>query len=243
MLSVVLTLAALVQPTADTLTIRPGDPALDGSGIRPFSVRWEQVLVHSDGEEEHMRHVDEVVETVAGDERLLRSQRFQNPDGTGSTQWNLLERATLAPVRWHEHAPRGATHLDFHGALVTGSFVSSDPRAPAVLVHRELEEAVFDQRSAALLLAALDLPPGTVGRFPTAPLRPPAISEPTLSPWIFTVGPEELVDSPALGPVRARRIDTESTLTYWIVPTPPHVIQVAFPLRGDTSVFRLVEVH
>lgn len=233
----------LIAFAQDTTIIQHHSSLIDGSKIEEFSIRWDQSLHYPDGTVNHQREIDETVEWIEIDRKryLKRTQVFRNPDGQVTKQYNLTEAATMIPARWEDERSDGSkTHFDFYGKMVKGAYISG-LLDPAVLIQREVKTAPFDSRMAGLLLASLPLQQGFIGKFPFVPLRPPIINEPEISWNVFEVTGREKVESGVLGTTEAWKVETNQSLTYWIIDEKPYVIRVSFPLRGGRSVFEIIE--
>jgi len=234
----------LIVFTQDTTTIFHNSDLIDGSKIQEFSIRWNQSLHNPDGTINHQREIEETVELIEINHKryIKRTQVFHNPDGKVTKQYNLAEAATLIPVRWEDEQSDGSkTHFDFYGKMVKGAYISG-VLDPTVLIQREVNTAPFDSRMVGLLLASLPLRKDFIGKFPFVPLRPPYINEPKISWNVFEVTGREQIETDVLGPVEAWKVETNQTLTYWIINEKPYVIRVSFPLRGGRSIFNIIEM-
>jgi hypothetical protein len=227
------------SPAEAPLKYAPGDPAIDGSSLKPYKNAWK--VVHAfPGKEPFLvgTWTDELAETEVGGRRLFK--RTQTADYAKyhivTTYVNVFDPKTMAPIS--EDFKRSDTgewaHRDFDRASVKFSRQSS-AQAKLETGELKLSSPVFDYNGGmyGVLLAALPLKEGL------------KVSLPTLSEdrdeqeWVtVTVGKPELVDAGPGKQVMAWPIDTEANYAnqshsiFWVTNESPYVIKLVTIIPG-----------
>ncbi len=86
---------------SDPPIVKPGDSVVDGTFLVPYHNAWRYSQMTSSGQTELLgRWTDEMlVETINGEQQILRKQTFPTPDGK-RTLVNRARRSDLAPRSW-----------------------------------------------------------------------------------------------------------------------------------------------
>ena len=239
-------LLALAASPPDTVLVRPGAADARGDDLLPYEVVWAQYFQDEAGRTLRRTIVDRVErETGPDGSHLVRTQVFLDLDGEPtSRRVNRVDGATLLPLRERWEFGGRVTHVDYDGERVSGAVIDG-PAEPASTFDRRLAEPGYDFNVAPLLLAALRLEPELTLRFPHVRISPPAFSTPELAWATFQVAGREEVDAGPLGRVLAWRVvDPEHDMVFWLVPEPPYLGRVAFPVGESTlSVMELGAVR
>jgi hypothetical protein len=221
---VLLTAAGAAAPAA---TVAVGDPAVDGSFLKPYDNVWrysvETVADHVD----HFQglwtdHLDAVRKN--GRALLRRVQGCILIDGRATSVINEFEAKTLAPVSSESRGPDGSfLHRDFSGAHM--SFRSaSGPGAKKQTREVDLGSPVYDFAGGmyGLLLAAFPLHEGYRATFLTV-----KETDTKTTPVTFRVERLEEVDAGCRGKVMAWVVRT-GPYTFWLTKERPYVIRLEF---------------
>ncbi|HEX3353332.1 MAG TPA: hypothetical protein VHS34_10955 [Terriglobales bacterium] len=214
--------------------IHLGDPAVDGSFLKPYKNAWKVVYAFP-GKEPFLVGVwtDEVTAVQVEGRRLLK--RAQMADyakyNIVTTYANLFDPRTMSPVAMDfKRSDSGEwAHRDFDGATVKYRRGESADPAKTQAGQLDMHEPIFDYNGGmfGVLLAALPLKEGLKATFP-------ALSEDRDElDWItVTVGKQELVDAGPGKQVLAWPVDTEGNYAnqshsiFWVTKEPPYVIKL-----------------
>ena len=226
-------------PPEAPLKYAPGDPAIDGSSLKPYKNAWKVVYAFP-GKEPFLvgTWTDELVETQIGGRHLLK--RMQMADyakyNIVSTYVNVFDPKTMAPVS--QDFKRSDTgewaHRDFDRVSVKFRRQSSS-QAKLEAGELKLSTPIFDYNGGmyGVLLAALPLKEGLKASMPT-------LSEDRdEQEWVtVTVGKPEMVDAGPGKQVMAWPVDTEghyanqSHSIFWVTKEAPYVIKLVTFIPG-----------
>ncbi len=230
-------------PPEASLKYTPGDPAIDGSSLKPYKNAWKVVYAFA-GKEPFLvgTWTDELVETEIGGRRLLK--RMQMADyakyNIVTAYVNVFDPKTMAPIS--QDFKRSDTgewaHRDFDRASVKFRRQSSS-QAKLETGELKLSTPIFDYNGGmyGVLLVALPLKEGLKASIPT-------LSEDRdEQEWVtVTVGKPELVDAGPGKQVMAWPVDTEghyanqSHSIFWVTKEPPYVIKLVTVIPGAKRV-------
>lgn len=233
----------LAGSPADTLRLHPGHEAVEGGMIRPYEVVWVQYF-ETEGNRILRRTIVDRVERESGPDgdRLVRTQTFLDLDGDQtSKRVNRVHGVTLEPLRERWWYRERVTHVDYEGRRVSGAMIDGSAGEPALIFDEQLPESGFDFNVVPLILASLDLTPGSVLRFPHVRISPPAYPTPEIARATVEVERREEVDAGPLGRVQAwRAVDPAHDMVFWLIPEAPYLVRVAFPI--DVSTHSVMEL-
>lgn len=238
------TLALLTSMASDSLhaqsptptaaeVIKVGDPAIDGSFLKPYKNAWKVVYAFP-GKEPFLvgTWTDELTPVDANGSHLLK--RSQMADyakyNVVTTYENVFDPKTMSPVSMEfKRSDTGEwAHRDFDKAQVKYRRADSD-KAKTQAGQLNLKEPIFDYNGGmyGLLLAALPLKEGLKATLPTL-----SEDRDEFERVAVTVGKQELVDAGPGKQVMAWRIDTEgnydnkSHSIFWVTKETPYVIKL-----------------
>ncbi len=244
---------------ADPVTIAPGDPAVDGTFIKPYVTKWKVMGRAPDGSVIQMGTWSDAtrIDTINGREVLLRWQAWIHDKGAEG-YYNIVDHRTMAPIL-SQHVNSAGTYrpMEFspNGKAVTyQEFQPAPPEpgkpmpmsAPAQSGLVKLKSPYFDFNTGmfGLLIAGFPLKEGYLARFPVFRSYDPK-AEPA---WVdFEVKGKETVSA---GPnkkletwlVVVHSPDTDEVMTLNLAKEPPYVIQLRQPWEGRDWTFEMVDV-
>lgn len=246
---------ASVAPT----TIHPGDPAVDGTIIKPYEVKWRVMGKAADGSVIQMGTWSDStkVTVMDGREVLIRRQLWLHDKGAEGYV-NVVDRKTLEPIL-SQHVNSGGTFRRYEFSA-DGKVVSydqfpppppSDGSQPKPAIGMKmmngtvsLSEPYYDFNAGmfGLLIAGFPLKGGYAARFPVFRSYDPK-SEPA---WIdYKVeGKESLTVSGVKKDawlVVVNSPDTGEVITLDLVKDPPYVLRLRQPWNGRDWTFEMID--
>jgi hypothetical protein len=247
----------LVATAADTVTVKVGDAAVDGSFIQPYKNKWKLVGTAPDGSVKEMGTWSDDTRVVDLEGRKVLKRRQSWNYGFGiETYINIVEQKTLTPVM-SQYVNAGGLYYRFEYAR-DGKTVryqrspqpQGDGSAP-VKISSPMEQGelvadmrVFDFNAGmfGLLIAGFPLKAGYSARFPVF-----NIAEPSKVPaWIdFRVDGKAMV---AAGPgkqveawqVVANSPATGEVMRFDLVKQPPYIIRLRQEWQGRDWTFEMM---
>lgn len=222
-----------VPQSQKPLTLRVGDPSIDGTILRPYQNRFSQSTLLPDGSvrEGVIDWTDELVESdLQGRRQLRRSITTYRIRDAAVLSFGgaLFHPSTLAPVSstetlsiedyWH-------VNFDRDGLVATGVKVTKPRGSKPRFIHWTLEEPAFDTYNATfgLLYAALPLATRYSATLPVVSDDKSKLERLTMR----VVGEE---DVPMGGGVQhAWVVEDDSRTgptTYWLIQAPPYILKM-----------------
>ena len=139
-------------------TVQAGDPALDATHLRPFSLVRNLTLTRGDTVKPFGTQSEQLAAaTLDGREVLLDVLRFDTPNAT-TVDSSWIEARTLRPIRMRSSNASRVVALDFEGQRVRGGTTPATG-APTSL-DQQLGVRPFEWNMFGLALSALPLEPG-----------------------------------------------------------------------------------
>jgi len=157
-------------PASEPAVLKVGDPAVDGSIIKPFTNQWSMVFTKPDGASRNMgTWTDEVkVEAKNGRSVLTRTQTTTTKAGQGKYV-NVVDHKTLAPISSEYTNTKGVfKHADFDGAHVKFKHTAGTPDSKMEEQEATLDPPPFDFNGGmyGLTIVGFPLKEGYSARFP-----------------------------------------------------------------------------
>jgi hypothetical protein len=237
-------LAALLALTpaharaAEPVTVHPGDPAVDGSFIRPYTNQWKITQVTPSGKSVGRGTWTDKLEmaTVNGKRVIKRTQTELLTERT-VTNVNIVDPKTLAPISSEITDNKGyLRHWDFDGNKVQIKRSSEPAGGEVKSTTVTLDTPVYDFLGGmyGMLLVAFPLKAGYSAKFPIFNDDKNSLD------WLtFTVGGQEPVDAGSGKKVQAWAVQTEAEgfkMTFYLTKESPYVIRlVELGPRGSLS--------
>jgi len=234
-----LALAQSTPAAQETRKLEVGDPAVDGTFLKPYKNAWKVVYAFP-GKEPFLvgMWTDELKDETVGGRKLLK--RMQTADyakyGLMTTYVNVFDPKTMAPVM--QEFKRSDTgefaHREFERATVKYNRKSTEQAAPDI-GELKLQTPIFDYNGGmfGVLLAALPLQEGLKGTLPTLSEDRDELE------WVtFSVGKQELVEAGPGKQVMAWPVDTvanyanQSHSIFWVTKEAPYVIKLVTIIPG-----------
>ncbi len=233
-----LALAPALARGAEPVTVRPGDPAVDGSVIRPYTNKWKITQTGLSGKSVVRGTWSDQLEitTVNGKPAIKRTQIEALTERT-VTNVNVVDPKTLAPIMSEISDTKGFfRHWDFDGKKIDIKR-SSEPAGGEIKASSvTLDTPVFDFLGGmyGVLLVGFPLQTGYAAKFPIFDDEKNAMG------WIsFTVGGKEQVQAGPDKKVEAWAVQTEAEgfkMTFYLTKEPPYVIRLLqVGARGSLS--------
>jgi hypothetical protein len=144
--------------------VGPGDPAIDGSRVKPGLATYRMTLDGGAAPVEIGTFTTETTALVVNGDSLWRIAEKMESKLGNVVDTIIVARRTLAPRTYREHSPEGTTSLDYNGVIVGGEH--RDPEGSAQAVAQTLPRTAFDDNSQHHVLAALPLRVGYAMRMP-----------------------------------------------------------------------------
>jgi len=222
--------AAEVKPAMpEPVVVKPGDPMLDTSVLRPVKSKWKVSQVTFDGKAKPdwgtATYEIELVE-VGGKAAIRRTQVLTAPDRT-ITEVATADRKTLAPIRSEDFDSKGFVHrVDFMKDRVQVERSTDPPGGATTKRELKLDMDVFDffVGPTELLFASLPLKEGFAAKVPT--LEQDAVG----TGWHeFKVVGKEAVDDGTGHQVEAWIVETpvaQFVQRLWIAKQPPYLLRL-----------------
>lgn len=224
---------ALLLLSASASIIHVGDPAMNGSALRPYENVWLVTMHYRDGRvEDRGLSTDQVRPIEIGGKPYL--SRIETEDGVvqlaggqaagnSSLTFNVFDPATMAPLYGEARSTDGdVMSRDFSGRRVT-TRMRSAPGGPETRTEVDTKEAPFDAHGGmtGLLLAALPLAAGFEAQLP-------GMGDADIDYTPIRVVAEETIAAGRLGPRRAWKVEVDPgpvRSVYWISKQSPYVIR------------------
>src|SRR5215207_8696879 len=112
--------------TASRDTVQAGDPVVDASRLRPFSIERRLTLARGDSIIPFGRQSEQLTSgTLDGRPVYLDVLTFETPRGT-TVDSSWIEAATLRPLRMHSSNKARVVTLEFDGRTVRGRTVPAE---------------------------------------------------------------------------------------------------------------------
>ena len=232
---------------AGPATVRPGDPAINASVLRPYRNRWDMTIIKPDGQRRVVATTsDELVELESDGRRLFkRTQITTYKSGTPRiTDVNVFDAATLEPVsmdwRMEKESDSILHHREFRDRVLTDETTASSPAGSIAKTKTRLSERVFDFYGGMYALIPVVLP---LKRGYEVWL--PAIAENSADQKDvrLRVTGREPVDATSGKLAQAWVIEAETyqgPMTFWVVQTPPYVIKLKWVAPQATVLYTMV---
>lgn len=224
---------ALLLLSASASIIHVGDPAMNGSALRPYDNVWLVTMHYRDGRvADRGLSTDQVRPIEIGGKAYL--SRIETEDGivhppggqavgNSSLTFNVFDPATMAPLYGEARSTDGdAMSRDFSGRRVT-TRMRSAPAAAETKAEVDTKEAAFDAHGGmtGLLLAALPLAAGFEAQLP-------GMGDTDIDYTPIRVVGEETIAAGRLGPRKTWKVEVgvrPARSVYWISKQAPYVIR------------------
>jgi len=145
-------------PAAVRDTVQAGDPAVDASRLRPFSIERRMTLARGDSVTAFGRQSERLTrDTLAGRPVYLDVLTFDTPRAT-TVDSSWIDAATLRPLRMHSSNKARVVTLEFAGRRVRGQTVPAEGNPTSV--DEKLAVRPFEWNMFGLAVSALPLRPG-----------------------------------------------------------------------------------
>lgn len=211
------------------LEIHPGDPAVNGSFIQPYTNQWKMIQKSADGSRSQVGRWTDQVKIVDqdGEQRIERIQVMNGPQGQ-SEMVNQAVRRTLEPRSFRSSGSGAAVEVVFDGTHVRmGRPDLSNPKTI------DLKMPAFDWTLYGLLLAAFPLEENYSAKFPYFDGN---ISGLHRVEWMsFEVQGREEVDAGANRRVEAWLAVTKQGWKFWLTKAPPYIIRLEIPTGNGAA--------
>lgn len=252
-------LGATAAAPEEPVTIRPGDPLVNGSVIQPFQNKWKLVGRGSDGSTVEMGTWTDVarVAQVDGREVIVRRQIWIHDRGAEGYV-NVVDHKTLAPIL-SQYTNAGGLYrrIEFSENGRRARYQCSPPldpeakpgsrppiAAPMLSGEVKLNRPLFDFNTGmfGLLILGFPLKEGYAARFPVFRSYDPK-AEPA---WVdFEVKGRETVPAKPgttldTWLVVAHSPDTNEVMTFNLVQAPPYIIRLRQEWQGRDWTFEMM---
>lgn len=238
---------AVAAGAAEPVAVKVGDPAVDGSFIKPFKNAWNVIRFKPDGTPVVVGTWTDDVEIAQEKGRtvLKRVQHEKLPRGN-FVMTNVVDQKTLAPILSDISNDKGyhmrlefvdPTHVKTEHV---GAPVGSKPGEPVKKEDLEIPMPVYDFLGGTygMLLVAFPLHEGYAAKLPIF------LDEGNKIDWLtFHVGAKESVPAGPGKKVDAYRVTTEQggfKMIFHLTKEPPHVIRLEE--TGPTGVRTVFEM-
>jgi hypothetical protein len=235
-------LPASAQSQSPPQAISVGDPAVDGSFLKPYKNAWK-VVYEFPGKDPFLvgAWTDELSKIDINGRHLLK--RTQMADyakyNIVTTYVNVFDPKTMAPVSMDfKRSDTGEwAHRDFEGTRVT--YRRGSTAGETKTGRLDMKDPIFDYNGGmyGVLLAALPLKEGLTATFPTLSEDRDELDRITIK-----VGKQELVEAGPGKQIMAWPVDTEGNYAnkshsiFWIAKESPYVIKLVTTIPGSKLV-------